>query len=340
LIDPEVKRGAPGRTYSNWGFALLGHVVEQGVSKRFEDVLRERIFAPLEMSNSKLALSPADEGRLAVHYRPEDKPRIARPHWIFGEVAGFGGMTSTAGDLAKFLRYQIRPEQRGDMLDAAEIQALRAARTVGASWQAGSARGWIVIRESDGTIVIEKDGEVDGHSSYMGFSPENNVGVAVAANLGGSSSRAIALPLLKRVVAEARQLHPTNKETAMTLVRKRQWADAEVALVKVVAAAPGDGEAWHQLGVTRYELNDLPGAEVAWSRAAKKQESPASSMFMLAVIAASQGRIDLAFERLNRALAVPEQIHAVAFDMDRTELRILRSDRRWPKILQQTKVAR
>lgn len=329
LSDPAVKRVEPGRAYSNWGYALLGHIVEKAAGQHFEDVLRERIFMPLGMSHSRIALSPDDETRLAVHYWPEDKPRVPRPRWTFGDIAGFGGITSTAGDLAKFLRYQIRPDSRTDVLDAAGIQSLRAVRTLGSSWQAGGGRGWLVVRDPDGTITLEHSGEVDGHSSYIGFSPENQVGVAVAANLGGSSAREIALPLLARTVAQARQLQPLNRETAMALAKKRQWADAEVALVKVVTAMPGDDQAWHQLGLVRYELRDLPGAEAALLQAAKKGESPASSMFMLAVIASAQGRIDTAFERLDRALRGSR----AGLDLNAIELRILHSDARWARIV-------
>lgn len=189
LSDPAVKLVQPGRTYSNWGYALLGHIVEKATGKQIEEVLKERIFGPLGMANSKIALPAADERRLAIHYWPEDKPRVPRPRWVFGEVAGFGGITSTAGDLARFLRYQIRPEGRTDVLDADGIQSLRAVRTLGSSWQAGGGRGWLVVRDPDGTITIEHSGEVDGHSSYIGFSPDNGVGVAVAANLGGSNAR-------------------------------------------------------------------------------------------------------------------------------------------------------
>jgi CubicO group peptidase (beta-lactamase class C family) len=333
LSDPAVKRVQPGRTYSNWGYALLGHVVEKATGKRFEEVLNERIFGPLGMANSKIALSAADERRLAVHYWPEDTPPVPRPRWVFGEVAGFGGITSTAGDLAKFLRYQIRPEGRADVLDADGIQSLRAVRTLGSSWQAGGGRGWLVVRDADGTITIEHSGEVDGHSSYIGFSPDSGVGVAVAANLGGSTAREIALPLLTRAVVQARKSQPANREKAMALAKKRQWADAEAALVNVITAVPGDGEAWHQLGLARYELRDLPGAEAALLQAAKKADNSASSMFMLAVIAASQGRTDIAFERLDRAVAGADD----DLRFDRAELRILQSDLRWAKILQKTR---
>lgn len=78
LSNPDVKLVEPGRHYSNWGYAVLGHVVEKADGQRFEDVLSERIFKPLGMAHSKIVVSPTDEGQLAVHYWPEDTPRVPR----------------------------------------------------------------------------------------------------------------------------------------------------------------------------------------------------------------------------------------------------------------------
>ena len=328
LADPASKRDGPGRRYSNWGYAILGHIVERTAGKPFEAVLRERIFAPLAMTNSKIALGAPDEQRLATHYWPEDSPRIARPRWVFGEVAGFGGITSTAVDLAKFLAYQMAPERRPDVLDAAEVRALREIRVLTPSWTVAGGRGWLVVRDPTGEITIEHSGEVDGHSSYMGFSAETGVGIAVTANLGGSSARQIALPVLAHAVARARAERSLDRAAALALVRKRQWADAEAALAKLVAAAPDDGELWHQLGAARYELRDLPGAEAALSSAERSSPKPASSTFLLALIAASRGQTDAAFARLDRAM----RASVGDVDLERAEFRALHADSRWAKL--------
>src|SRR5690606_19162678 len=128
LSDPSFTLQAYGRNYSNWGFAILGHIVERAAGESFEDVLDARIFAPLGMRDSGIALTDNDERRLAVHYWPEDASPVPRPRWVFGEVAAFGGITSTASDLAKFLAYQIHPDRRPDILDAAEVLSLRDVR--------------------------------------------------------------------------------------------------------------------------------------------------------------------------------------------------------------------
>lgn len=331
LSDPAFALEEYGRNYSNWGFAILGHVVEKTANQRFEDLLKSRIFDPLEMTNSAVSLSSDQEQRLATHYWPEDSSRIPRPRWVFGEVAGFGGITSTARDLARFLSYQIRPKPHTDAPDPAEVRALRDVRVLLPSWGAGGGRAWLVVRDrEDGTITLEHSGEVDGHSSYVGFSPTTEIGIAVMANLGESSARRIALAALKHAMRIKRSGLAVNREDALLLARKRQWGDAEIGLVKITSASSSDGEAWHQLGVARYEMHDLHGAVLALTRAQALLPMNVAPLFLLARIAASQGRIDDAFALLDRAVQL-RSFREV--DLDLAELRPLHMDKRWPKLL-------
>lgn len=337
LSDPSFTLEAHGRNYSNWGFAILGHIVEKVTGESFEEVLKARIFDPLEMKDSSIALSDKDEQRLAVHYWPEDAPHVPRPRWVFGEVAAFGGITSTASDLAKFLSYQIRPDGRPDILDPAEALSLRDIRVLLPNWNAGGGRSWLVVRDrGDGSITIEHSGEVDGHSSYIGFSPATGIGVAVTANLGGPSARRIALPVLARVNGLARARQATDRDDALLLARKRQWIDAEAALQKVTETSPDDGEAWHELGVARYEMRNLQGAMSALEQAKRTAEEPAASISLLGRIAASQNRVDDAFVLLDRAM----QLDPAALDLDIPELWVLHADERWTKLVAMQKRSR
>ncbi len=329
LSDQSFTLRAYGRNYSNWGFAILGHIVERATGERFEDVLDARIFAPLGMRDSGIALTDNDERRLAVHYWPEDAPPVPRPRWVFGEVAAFGGITSTASDLAKFLAYQTQPDRRPDILDAAEVLSLRDVRVLLPSWNAGGGRGWLVVRDPiDGSITLEHSGEVDGHSSYIGFSPATGVGVAVTANLGGPSARRIALPVLARANGLARARPTTGRDGALLLARKRQWIDAEAALQEVTATSPDDGEAWQHLGAARYEMRDLQGAVRALEQASRVGRRPAA-LYLLGRIAASQNRIDDAFALLDQAI----RLDPTALDAQIPELRVLHADVRWKTLL-------
>lgn len=204
LSDPSLKLVEQDWNYSNFGFAVLGHVVERATGKAYEQALRERIFEPLGMTSTSIALTPQQEATLAIHYWPEDTPLKARPRWKFGEIAGFGGITSTADDLAKFLAYHLNPRAFPNVLDPRATIGMRAARFMFPDWQVGFARPWIEHREKDGALVIEHGGEVDGHSAMIMFAPSLGVGVAVTANLGQDGAESVAKPVFARALAAAR----------------------------------------------------------------------------------------------------------------------------------------
>jgi CubicO group peptidase (beta-lactamase class C family) len=60
--------GAPGRKriYSNWGFEVLGELVEQRVGEPFAEHLRHEVLEPLRMSSTVLDGSPAYAARGTV----------------------------------------------------------------------------------------------------------------------------------------------------------------------------------------------------------------------------------------------------------------------------------
>jgi CubicO group peptidase (beta-lactamase class C family) len=327
LNDPALKLVGEDWHYSNFGFAILGRVIEQATGQPYETVLRQRLFAPLGMDATRIALSTAQVGRLATHYWPEDDPLKPRPRWVFGEVAGFGGITSTADDLAKLLAYQMNPRGRSDVLDADAMVGMRTVRIVFPDWRVGFGRPWIERREADGTLIIEHGGEVDGHSAIIAFAPAQGVGVAVTANLGQTAAERVARPLLARAIAAARG-QPKTREQAMRFYQSRQWADAEAAFARLTAQQPDDGDGWFRLGRARFELHDMTGARAALDRAVALPKPSPNAHYYLAAIAANQGRLDDALAIAKRGLAAGLQ----SSDLAGPELRLLHADPRWRAI--------
>ena len=204
LGDQSLKLVEPEWNYSNFGFAILGHVVEKAAGRPYEQVLRERILDPLTMSSTSIALTPGQEQALAVHYWPEDNPLQPRPRWRFGQIAGFGGITSTADDLAKFVAYQLKPRDFPNVLNPGATMGMRTARIMFPDWKVGFGRPWFERRDTDGTLIIQHGGEVDGHSAVIMLAPALGVGIAVTANLGQDGAESIAKAVFARARTAAR----------------------------------------------------------------------------------------------------------------------------------------
>jgi CubicO group peptidase (beta-lactamase class C family) len=98
----------PGRvfSYSNYGIALLGALVEEVSGQPFEVYVAEHVLVPLGMTRSSFAPGLELRADLATGY----SLRGARPEplaydWL--NVAPAGGLAATASDMARFLRAQL-----------------------------------------------------------------------------------------------------------------------------------------------------------------------------------------------------------------------------------------
>lgn len=103
--------------YQSCGFAMLGEVVERLDGRPLRRFLQEELFAPLGMSDSSLGASPEIYPRIASCNLPQDR-RATDYNWnteywrSFG--APWGGMFSTARDLASFLQLFLNGGRLGD----------------------------------------------------------------------------------------------------------------------------------------------------------------------------------------------------------------------------------
>jgi CubicO group peptidase (beta-lactamase class C family) len=89
--------------YSNYGYILLGAVIEKASGQDYYSYVREQVFKPAGMHDSDFYELDADPPNLAAGLM--DAPGGARrSNWLFTGVKGMpaGGAYSTAGDLLKF----------------------------------------------------------------------------------------------------------------------------------------------------------------------------------------------------------------------------------------------
>jgi CubicO group peptidase (beta-lactamase class C family) len=163
---------SPGMEYSNLGMGLLGHLLAKAAGQPYEDALRARILAPLELGDTAIRLADAQRRRLVPGRSSRGK---GVPNWDIPALEGAGALRSTTGDLLKFLEANLAEA------DAPPLRALRATHVPrtphGAclGWQRGEVRG---------RPVLWHNGATGGYTSYVAFVPGAGVGVAVLSNYG------------------------------------------------------------------------------------------------------------------------------------------------------------
>jgi CubicO group peptidase (beta-lactamase class C family) len=101
-------------SYQSMGILILAEIVQRLTGQRLRDFLRERLFAPLGMTSTTLGLPDSGMERTALVGSP-DEPQYGTseadwgwnsPYWRdFG--APWGGLHSTASDLARFLAHML-----------------------------------------------------------------------------------------------------------------------------------------------------------------------------------------------------------------------------------------
>lgn len=103
LEDIKLKNNIGKKSeYSNLGTGLLGYVLTQKSKKSYEEILQERIFKPLKMTNSSSDLTKINQNLLI---KGLDKKGNKTSNWDFTDaLIGAGGIKSSVLDLEKFVR--------------------------------------------------------------------------------------------------------------------------------------------------------------------------------------------------------------------------------------------
>jgi len=186
--------------YSNLGFAILGEVVARAAGSRYDVLLRDSLLVPLGLQNTAIADAQADESRFPSGYWPEDERAIARPRWVFGEVTAFGGLYSTAHDLARFLVAQTASGPGAPYSAATRAVLHTPAPGVAATAGQAMALGWFVYSLPGGVTLVGGGGEVDSFSSAMGFLAVPRVAIVVLTNRGGGSGEQVIRAVIQAVL--------------------------------------------------------------------------------------------------------------------------------------------
>jgi CubicO group peptidase (beta-lactamase class C family) len=130
MYGPSLVCSPPGSSfaYANYGFLLLGRIIEARTGMRYEDYLRLQILGPLEMANtSRYDLKDLSEYVTQGYYCPipavnDRLNRIPNKYLHIYTGGPMGGMYATAGDLLKF----ANGLRAGRLLTPATVELMKA----------------------------------------------------------------------------------------------------------------------------------------------------------------------------------------------------------------------
>ena len=192
----------PGSTwsYSNYGFVLLGAVIEQVTGQSYYDYVREHIFEPAGMTGSGSLPEERAVPNRSIGYMEDFETGEWVPNTDTLPYRGTsaGGGYSTVGDLARFADALLSNE-----LLSAESTELLITGKVESGPGAGYAYGFEDRRDADGNGSVGHGGGAPGMNGDLRIYPKAGYVVVVLANMDPPASERISTYLAPRL--------PTNE---------------------------------------------------------------------------------------------------------------------------------
>lgn len=185
--DPLLFPPDSGSSYSTLGFILLSAAMEGASGFDFPTLMRQEVFEPLGMNRTEAERSStAVPDRTAFYdnvtpYSLDGRVRPS-PTLDFSSKWAGGGILSTAEEMVRFGSAHIRPFNRGFLSDET-IETLFTPRTK-VLGLFGPGLGWLIARDHRARRVRFHFGAGSGGTSFLVVYPDQQVSVAVLANLG------------------------------------------------------------------------------------------------------------------------------------------------------------
>lgn len=194
-------------SYSNIGFGILGLAISNAANKPFVELMKNRIFKPLNM-NSSFYLIPEDKMDKLAHGRSggpmggfdDRKPRerLSGRGWSVPN----GGIFSTANDLAKFMHCNIG---YSELLNNDNLVLMQTSQTPQGKWHENYGIGFTLYQDSIISTVGHQGGTAGYRANFL-FEKESEYGVILLRNYNwGTTDLNLRSTILLRKLKKAKQ---------------------------------------------------------------------------------------------------------------------------------------
>jgi CubicO group peptidase (beta-lactamase class C family) len=183
----ELMKGIPERTlefqpgtkseYANINFMLLGRVIEKASGEPYCQFIQERIFSPLQLTETACDTNPNPGPDHAIGYRPSAHGPVAVESYALSSLIGAGNLDSSARDLIRW----TEALHGGKVLSSASLTEMTTPSL-------GDYGYGLQIDTEDGALDISHNGTVDGFFSFLDYIPQTKTTVVVLSNLVGEGN--------------------------------------------------------------------------------------------------------------------------------------------------------
>jgi CubicO group peptidase (beta-lactamase class C family) len=212
-----VRVHPPGEitSYSSYGAALAGLLVQDVSGLSFEDFLRRSIWQPLGMSRTSMKLPARGNSEFATAYELDDGQLRPIPYESY-HTPPTASVVSTLPDMARFMAAHLHNGRNGTKPILSDSSAELMHRQYVTMHP--KVPGWTLgfqVNDLNGRWILEHGGDIGGFSSNMTLLPDEGVGFLVVHHLEGGNLRFdIRRLILDRYFPETRRLQlPIAQDT-------------------------------------------------------------------------------------------------------------------------------
>ena len=190
-----VSRVGDEYSYQNVAYSLIAPVVKVATGKTFQNVMRERVFEPLNMKTASIDYASIMQN-----------PNVARPHlrrsrqWrpakitdTYYNVAPAGGINASISDMAQWMiallgnREDVISRTTLAQLFTPVVRARSKNRNYGRMHRLSDSfygLGWRILHYPNDTLIYH-GGYVNGYRSEVAVNPHDKIAVCILANAPG-----------------------------------------------------------------------------------------------------------------------------------------------------------
>jgi CubicO group peptidase (beta-lactamase class C family) len=179
---------SPGKVmaYSNFGFSLLGSIIEIISKKSLEEFAKEKIFLPLEMKDTSFLYSPNDK-RFTKGYKGSKETDL-----LYIRDLPAGSLSSTAEDMTNFLQMFLNEGVFKGKKVFANSSLLQMRQPQKASlydfdFKIGMPF-WFLNKFTDTMQMVGHGGDVPPFHAYFGIDAFHKIGIVIMTNTYSSSA--------------------------------------------------------------------------------------------------------------------------------------------------------
>ena len=236
---------ATGYEYSNFGFAILGRIVQNVAGMPYPRYIRTRVLQPLGMTVTTLQAADVKPSLLAHGYRRQDSAWLEEAQLPDGAFGSMGGMLTSVSDLSKWVGFmlsawpardgaEIGPLKRSSLREMQQVIRYNGGTTVrdASGTPVLSAGGYgygLGVRQSCGfRTTIAHSGGLPGFGSVMKWLPDYGVGIVAMGNLTYTSWGAVSDQALE-ILAQTGGLQARAPQPAPVLLERRDQVSRLIA---------------------------------------------------------------------------------------------------------------